>query len=432
MSSRVSLVGACLVALALTIPQTAVLAQDGEPKPDAPGDVTDEAFEARVRQLIEIYRESSGDSVSEEELRALAIQQIRAQEKAAADAEAESAEAMDSAFEGPAETPEEYEARVQARMDAVRAQIGPGLSDEMLRMVVEEQLAKEGPVGERTVEEYPGPYYIPGVDWVEGPTEVDLGSEGVMQLPAGWWFADGPDTETAMRAMENFPSGTERGMVTPPGGEWFVVFNFEAVGYVPDDEKDSIDADELLDSIREGTEAANEVRRRRGWEELKILGWAREPYFDDTTKNLQWAVEAFSDSGTVVNHNIRLLGRRGVMEVQWVGEGIQRKEAMPQVHSLLEDFEFKAGERYAEYQDGDRVAEYGLAALITGGAVAAGAKSGFFKHLWKLILVGIGAVVAFFKKLFGGGGGGDGGRSERRRRRRGGGGDGRTPIITEG
>jgi uncharacterized membrane-anchored protein len=55
----------------------------------------------------------------------------------------------------------------------------------------------------------------------------------------------------------------------------------------------------------------------------------------------------------------------------------------------------------------DKVATYGLAALVAGGALAAAAKLGFLKILWigilaakKLIIVGVVAIVAFFKKLF--------------------------------
>jgi hypothetical protein len=50
------------------------------------------------------------------------------------------------------------------------------------------------------------------------------------------------------------------------------------------------------------------------------------------------------------------------------------------------------------------MAEYGLSALIVGGAAAAAAKSGAFKGLAKLIGVGvlgvIGVVGAGLKKLF--------------------------------
>ena len=62
-----------------------------------------------------------------------------------------------------------------------------------------------------------------------------------------------------------------------------------------------------------------------------------------------------------------------------------------------------AGERYAEFRAGDRVAEYGLAALVLGGAAAVATKSGFLKAFGKLIVVGVmgvgAAVLAFVRRL---------------------------------
>ena len=40
------------------------------------------------------------------------------------------------------------------------------------------------------------------------------------------------------------------GFVAPAGEDWFAVFEFDDVGYVKDDEKDSLDANALLDSIK--------------------------------------------------------------------------------------------------------------------------------------------------------------------------------------
>ena len=79
---------------------------------------------------------------------------------------------------------------------------------------------------------------------------------------------------------------------------------------------------------------------------------------------------------------------------------------LPKFRDLLKDYEYKSGQTYAEYKSGDKIAKYGLAALITGGAVAVAAKTGlltaillFFKKAWKLLVVGVVAVLSFFKRL---------------------------------
>ncbi len=70
--------------------------------------------------------------------------------------------------------------------------------------------------------------------------------------------------------------------------------------------------------------------------------------------------------------------------------------------------DFTEGSRYADFDSKtDKVAEYGIAALVAGGTLAAAAKLGLLKGLWifilaakKFIIIGVIAVVAFFKKVF--------------------------------
>jgi uncharacterized membrane-anchored protein len=83
---------------------------------------------------------------------------------------------------------------------------------------------------------------------------------------------------------------------------------------------------------------------------------------------------------------------------------------LPQYQALLTDYSYKQGERYAEYRSGDKLAKYGLAALITGGAAAVAVKTGLFASLVllfkkgaKVIVIAVVAVIAWLKKLFGGG-----------------------------
>ena len=87
------------------------------------------------------------------------------------------------------------------------------------------------------------------------------------------------------------------------------MFEFEDVGYVKDDEKDSLDANALLESIKQGTEAGNKERRKRGWATMTILGWETPPRYNETTHNLEWAIRGQSEGEPVINHNTRLLGR---------------------------------------------------------------------------------------------------------------------------
>jgi len=101
-------------------------------------------------------------------------------------------------------------------------------------------------------------------------------------------------------------------------------------GYVKDDEK--IDPDPLLESIRKGTEASNEQRKSRGWSTLTIVGWKLPPRYDTQDRRLEWAIDARSDGGAVVNYNTRVLGRHGVTSVTLVDCNVRiRSDAMRRV-----------------------------------------------------------------------------------------------------
>jgi uncharacterized membrane-anchored protein len=59
---------------------------------------------------------------------------------------------------------------------------------------------------------------------------------------------------------------------------------------------------------------------------------------------------------------------------------------------------FNPGRSYSDFRASDKVAEYGLATLVAGGATAVAAKTGLLAKLWKLIAAGIAAMVAFLKR----------------------------------
>jgi uncharacterized membrane-anchored protein len=204
-----------------------------------------------------------------------------------------------------------------------------------------------------------------------------------------------------MEASQNPPSGNERGVIlhAPENGpQWFVVFSFNETGYIKDDEKDSLDAEAILESVREGTEEANEIRRERGWSTISVTGWQVEPYYDTETNNLTWSMLAGGSDGEVVNHSVRLLGRRGVMNADLVLAPEDVDSAVETFSSIVGGFDFKSGHRYREFTSGDRVAEIGLTALVAGGAGVALAKSGLLAKFWKVIVAGVVALLALAKR----------------------------------
>jgi uncharacterized membrane-anchored protein len=156
----------------------------------------------------------------------------------------------------------------------------------------------------------------------------------------------------------------------------------------------------------------NPERKKQGYPAITLVGWAAPPHYDVETHKLYWAKELKfeGERGDTLNYNIRLLGRKGVLELTAVADMNQFSVIDQQTPQILGMVEFKEGSRYADFDPKtDKVAKYGIAALVAGGALAAAAKFGFLKVFWvallaakKFIIIGVVAVGAFLKKIFAG------------------------------
>jgi uncharacterized membrane-anchored protein len=241
------------------------------------------------------------------------------------------------------------------------------------------------------------------VSWVPGPSTVTLGDAiAEVGIGQGFVFANPADTRKIMEYMGNPSTKAEAGLIAPSaeGERWFIVFEYNPIGYVPDTDKDQIDADAILKAISEGTEASNETRKKRGEPGLHVVGWHEPPRYDERTHNLVWALLAKNDDGReIINHNTRLLGRHGYMSTVLVASPDELARARPQVDGILQTFRYSKGKSYAEYVTGDTVAKYGLTALVAGGVGAAAAKFGLFKFIGKFFKVIVLAAIAFFATI---------------------------------
>lgn len=244
--------------------------------------------------------------------------------------------------------------------------------------------------------------FVPPFDRTLGPTTGNLGSMATIHVPEGYAFLDGVNTGVLLDLSENVPSGKELGTVMPDGPEfgWALIFEFDDSGYVSDEEQDELDADAILEHKREQNKYGNQERARRGFSQLQIDGWQTPPRYNSKTNNLEWALAVSGAHGVSVNHNIRLLGREGVMEAELVCGQEDYESALADVASLLESFQYTQGHTYAEYREGDKIAKYGLTALVTGGAAALALKTGLLQKILKPLLFGLAAVGVFFKRIW--------------------------------
>lgn len=241
--------------------------------------------------------------------------------------------------------------------------------------------------------------------WQAGPSEARIGDKATIKVPDSYLFLDDKNTRRFLELMGNPPRDGHY-LLAPNTLDWFAVFSFNPSGYVKDDEK--IDTDELLKTLKESDGPSNEERQRLGMSKIFTDGWEVPPHYDSQTKRLEWGTRLRDEQGrTNVNYTSRLLGRSGVMSATLVTGTSTMAADSAKFKSALEQFSYVSSEKYSEFKQGDKLAAYGLGALILGGAAAVAAKKGlwaviggFFVAFWK-ILVGVAvAGLAGFKSMF--------------------------------
>lgn len=238
--------------------------------------------------------------------------------------------------------------------------------------------------------------------WSPGPMVGKLGNRATISLPEGYIFLDRNATRAFLEENQNIPDGDELGVVLRIRGDedyWFAVFSYADTGHIDNSDRNSLNADALMESMKEGNAQANDERKARGWTPLLLLDWHQRPFYDAATDNLTWSTMLVSDNEPVINHSVRLLGRTGLMSAQLVADSKGIDAATSEFNEVLQHYAFIDGQRYAEFRSGDKLAGYGLAALIAGGAGAAAVKTGLFKKFGKLIVLGVLALLGALKKL---------------------------------
>lgn len=249
---------------------------------------------------------------------------------------------------------------------------------------------------------------------------------GVIALPAanakitlkdGFQYLDRAGAKALLTDIWHNPpqaSSDVIGMIVPKDfdpleeSSWAVTIQSENDGYVKDDEFASMKFDDVLKEMQEGSKEASEERVKAGYGKMELAGWATAPRYDKDQHKLHWAKKYNVDApGQALNYDIRVLGRSGHLELSLISDMSHFKEIEANVPTILSMVDFTDGNRYADYKSGDKVANYGIAALITGGILA---KSGLFAKLgiillkgWKLVMVAVVGVGAFIKRLVSGG-----------------------------
>jgi uncharacterized membrane-anchored protein len=241
-----------------------------------------------------------------------------------------------------------------------------------------------------------------------GPAEIKLLDEATLHLTEDEAFVPAAEANKVMEALGNQVSEARYGLIVSrkPDTQWMIDVKWVKEGYVRDGDAKEWQADALLDSLREGTESGNTERLARGLPALAVIGWVEPPAYDSAMHRLVWSLSlriegAPADQPQTINYNTYALGRDGFFSLDLITGSDTVAADKDVVRQLLGTLTYAQGKRYEDFdQSTDKVAAYGLAALI--GAVAVkklgllALAAAFFVKIWKLGMI---AVIAGFAGL---------------------------------
>lgn len=245
-----------------------------------------------------------------------------------------------------------------------------------------------------------------------GPADVKLRDLATLKLPAGKVYVPVPEAARLMRSMGNTVDASLIGVVFPESDKenWMVVIEYVQEGHIKDDDAKDWNADDLLKSLKEGTEAGNAERTKRGFPGIEVTGWAEKPAYDAATHRLVWSAASRRigdpDRGAGVNYNTYALGREGYISLNLITSLKELPEQKQEALTLLAALQYESGKAYTDFNAStDKVAAYGLAALVAG---AAAKKLGllavvlaFLAKFAKVAIVAAGGLLWGVAKLFG-------------------------------
>ena len=237
-----------------------------------------------------------------------------------------------------------------------------------------------------------------------------------LRVQPGFRYLGHDDTRRVLEDLWGNPPDDEvLGLLVPDNApldsdhSWAVLVTYSDEGYVSDADASKIDYTQMLADMKTETHEANEERKDAGYGSVELIGWAQPPHYDAATKKIYWAKELEFDGGEqhALNYDIRVLGRGGYLSLNAIAGMNDLALVRDGMTRVLPMAEFDSGHRYADYKPGsDKLAAYGLAALIGGGIAA---KAGLFAKLGVLLLAGKKFVILFLigaavlaKKIFGG------------------------------
>ena len=192
------------------------------------------------------------------------------------------------------------------------------------------------------------------VNWVSGPQTINLADAANIDIPAGYRLTDVSGARLFLQAANNPVPKNLIGLLSTDSGKWWAVVEYTPEGYVKDADA-RIDAAAALKSLQAQTQNGS----------ITSMSWGSQPVYNPQTHSLAWSLQVNAASMQALNESVVLLGRRGYFQIT-AFHPVSLADA-PSLAQLAGNINFKDGERYSDYQSGDKVASVGMTDLVVGG-----------------------------------------------------------------
>jgi len=248
---------------------------------------------------------------------------------------------------------------------------------------------------------------IQSLNWRHGGILHLEGSKTTLTVADKYAVVTDRDARRFYEAVEGTkaPDGLEV-IVVDPAASTEVMFATIPEGYVRFDDWGDVDADRMLNRVRDNTDEANKERVAHHMPPLEVIGWRERPTLDRTTETVRWAIEARSGDDKIINATVLTFGRYGYEKLTWVGGAEQDYGGF--LTEMRSASSFDPGARYVDFKDGDKVAAYTIAALV---ATVIGAKAAvkagllvalavLLKKLWLIAIAAVMGAATYLRKSF--------------------------------
>ncbi|WP_143307360.1 DUF2167 domain-containing protein [Chitinophaga vietnamensis] len=233
----------------------------------------------------------------------------------------------------------------------------------------------------------------------------------LLQVPHGYRFLDAAQSKVLVaRLWGNRENPDMVGMLLPDGvgpmdeDVWGFEVSFESTGYVSEKGLSDINYDELLRRMKQALKEDNKLLIQQGLGPVTGINWAFAPYYDKEARALHWPRVLEFDEGrqAMLNYEIRVPGRKGVLCFTAVGDISQLPVIRRQIPIILNSIHFMKGYSYGDFNPHtDQFAMLVPEAVMVGRIFSPQNFWIFLRNSWLLLLVSCGmALFVYAMQLY--------------------------------